>query len=78
VYTPDAAERRIEGEVWVELTVLPNGMPSDVHVIRSLDSRYGLDQQAIKAAQQWRFKPGMRNGVPVSVIVSIAIDFSIR
>jgi TonB family protein len=78
VYTPDAAERRIEGEVWVELTVMPDGSPADVHVIRSLDSRYGLDQQAIKAAQQWRFRPGTRNGKPVPVIVSIAIDFSIR
>jgi TonB family protein len=78
VYTPDAAERRIEGEVWVELTVMPDGTPSDVHVIRSLDSKYGLDQQAIKAAQQWRFKAGTRNGKPVPVIVSIAIDFSIR
>jgi TonB family protein len=78
VYTPDAAERRIEGEVWVELTVMPDGTPADVHVIRSLDSKYGLDQQAIKAAQQWRFKAGTRNGKPVPVIVSIAIDFSIR
>ena len=77
-YTPDAAERRIEGEVWVELTVMPNGVPADVHVVRSLDSRFGLDQQAIRAAQQWRFRPGMKSGKPVPVLVTIAIEFSIR
>jgi len=77
-YTPDAAERRIEGEVWVELTVMPNGVPADVHVVRSLDSRYGLDQQAIRAAQHWRFRPGTKSGKPVPVLVTIAIEFSIR
>jgi TonB family protein len=79
-YTAEAAERRIEGAVWVELVVMPNGQPANVHVIRSLDSRYGLDQQAVRAAQQWRFKPGIRraDNQAVPVIVTIEIEFSIR
>jgi TonB family protein len=79
VYTPDAAAHRIEGEVWVECTVTINGLCSDTRVVRSLDSRYGLDDAAVRAARQWRFRPGRRaNGEPVPVVVSIAIAFSIR
>jgi TonB family protein len=78
VYTPDAAERRIEGEVWVELVVQPDGRPANVRVIKSLDSKFGLDQQAVKAAERWRFRPGTKDGKPVAVLVTIAIEFSIR
>lgn len=78
VYTPDAAERRIEGEVWVECIVNTSGVCTETHVTKSLDSRYGLDQAAVKAAQGWRFRPGMKGGTPVPVIITIAIEFSIR
>jgi TonB family protein len=49
-----------------------------VEIIRSLDSSFGLDQEAIKAAKQWRFRPGMRQGEPVAVLVRIELDFTLR
>jgi protein TonB len=68
---------RIEGNVLLELIVRSNGVPSDIRVIRSLDPG-GLDQEAIRAASQWRFEPGRLNGVPVDVAVSLQVDFHIR
>jgi TonB family protein len=47
-------------------------------VTRSLDKVFGLDEQAIKAASQWRFKPATRLGQPVSVYVTIAVGFTVR
>ena len=53
------------------------GRPTRIRVIRSLDPE-GLDQQAVLAASQWEFEPGRLAGQPVNVVVTIALDFSIR
>ena len=76
-YTDDALRRRIQGTVLLEVIVRANGQPSNVRVVRSLDPG-GLDEQAVGAVQQWRFSPGRLAGVPVDVLVTIALDFSIR
>ena len=50
----------------------------DVQISKSLDAEYGLDQQAIKAAKQWKFKPGTREGTPVAVEVTIEMTFTLK
>ena len=77
-YTSDAMRARIEGEVWLECVVHANGTVGECSITRSLDARYGLDEEAIKAARNWRFAPGTRRGEPVPVLVGIAMEFSIR
>ena len=47
-------------------------------MVRSLDSTFGLDQEAVKAARQWRFVPGMRLGEPVAVRITIELTFTLR
>jgi len=78
VYTGEAMRARIQGAVWVECTVTKAGVCTDTHVVRSLDSKYGLDQEAVTAARKWRFKPGLFQGQPVDVIVLIEIEFRLR
>jgi len=77
-YTADAMRLRIQGSVWVECVVMPDGSVGDARVTRSLDARFGLDDEAIAAAKQWRFRPGTLNGKPVPVVVSIELMFSVR
>jgi protein TonB len=77
-YTSDAMRAKVQGSVWLECVVKPDGSVGDVKVIRSLDSTFGLDLEAIKAARQWRFRPGMRLGEPVPVLVIIQLDFTLR
>jgi protein TonB len=77
-YTSDAVRARIQGVVLVECVVHVNGACSDVHVVRSLDTRFGLDQEAIKAARMWRFVPGTLMGQPVPVIVTIELTFGLH
>ena len=76
-YTAYALRERIQGSVLLELVVQRDGTPRDIRVIRSLD-REGLDREAIVAAEQWRFGPGRRDGVPVDVLVTIVMDFYIH
>jgi len=76
-YTPDAMRRRIQGTVVLEMIVGADGVPYDLRVVRSLDE-HGLDDEAIKAARQWRFNPGRRGETPVDVLVILVIDFHMR
>jgi TonB family protein len=77
-YTPDALRAKVEGTVVLQAVVRTHGRVSNVAVVRSLDARYGLDQQAINAVRQWRFAPGQRLGQPVPVLVRIDIRFSTK
>jgi TonB family protein len=77
-YTSDAMRAKIQGTVLLQCVVRPDGSVSDIQVLRSLDPNFGLDQEAIKAARQWRFRPGMRMGEPVSVLVTIELTFTLR
>jgi TonB family protein len=76
-YIADALRRRRRGRVWVEAVVLPDGSVGDVRVTRSLDTKYGLDEEAVKAARQWRFVPGTKDGVPVAVLITIELAFEL-
>jgi len=77
-YTSDAMRAKIQGTVLLECVVRPDGGVTDIQVLRSLDPTFGLDQEAIKAARQWRFQPGLRMGQPVSVQVTIELTFTLR
>jgi protein TonB len=77
-YTAQAMRAKIQGQVLLECVVMPDGTVSNIKVVRSLDSSFGLDQEAIKAARQWQFAPGTRFGQPVPVLVTIEIAFSLR
>ena len=77
-YTADAMRAKVQGTVLIEAVVLPDGTVGQVQVVRSLDTTFGLDQEAIKAAKQWRFAPGTRMGQPVSVLVTIELTFTLR
>ena len=77
-YTSEAMRAQVQGEVWLEIVVLPDGTVGDVEITRSLDRVFGLDEEAIKAARKWRFKPATRFGEPVAVLVGIALEFNLR
>ena len=77
-YTADAMRAKVQGSVWLECIVMPDGSVGEVKVTRSLDPIFGLDQEAIKAAKMWRFRPGMRQGEAVPVIITIELTFTLR
>jgi protein TonB len=77
-YTSEAMRARIQGAIMVECVVQTSGVCTDIRVKRSFDPAFGLDQEAIKAAAQWRFRPGMLRGQAVPVIVTMEIAFALR
>jgi periplasmic protein TonB len=66
-------KHKVQGICVLGLTVDERGRVRDVHVTRSLDKR--LDQNAVDAVKQWRFRPAMKDGKPVAVLTSVEVDF---
>ena len=77
-YTEEARRAKIQGVVEMAAVVLEDGTVGDVTVTKSLDQQYGLDDEAVKAMQKWRFKPGTKDGKPVAVTISVEMSFSLR
>lgn len=77
-YTAAAMDAHIEGKVLLDVVVLHDGKVGDVKVSESLDMEYGLDTQAVEAARQWLFKPGMKDGKPVAVRVTLEMQFTLK
>jgi protein TonB len=75
-YTADAMRRKVEGTVEVDAVILADGTVGDITVKRSLDP--DLDEEAVKAAKQWRFRPGTKDGDPVAVQVLIELTFRMK
>jgi len=75
-YTEDAKSRGVQGRVEVSAVVKADGTVGDVTVTKSLDP--DLDQQAVSATKQWRFRPGTKDDKPVDVEVSIELTFTLK
>jgi TonB family protein len=72
-YTEEARAAKYQGTVLLFIVVQPDGRATDIRVQRSLG--LGLDEKAIEAVQQWRFKPGEKDGTPVPVQATIEVNF---
>ena len=75
-YTSEAMRAEIEGVVCLEAVVDVNGHVAAVHIARSLDVLNGLDEQAVRALEQWRFTPGFKDGEAVPVLISVQNRFT--
>ena len=72
-YSEEARKAKYSGTVLIQLVVGPDGKASNIKVVRSLG--LGLDEKAMEAVAKWKFKPGMKNGSPVSVRATIEVNF---
>jgi TonB family protein len=75
-YTPEAKAAKIQGKVVIEAIVTAQGRAEDIQVVQPLDA--GLDANAVANVGQWLFKPGMKDGQPVDVAVTIEINFKLQ
>jgi len=74
-YTDEGRKQKINGEVRLEVVFRSDGR---VHVVRVLQGLgYGLDEQAVKAAEQIKFKPALHEGQPVDSMALVHIIFEL-
>jgi TonB family protein len=72
-YTEEARKARFQGMVALSIVVDENGLPRNFKVVKPMG--VGLDEKAIAAVQQWRFKPAQLNGKPVAVLAAVEVNF---
>jgi len=76
-YTTDAMRAGIQGSVLLDGIVEVDGSLGSIRVRRSLDSTHGLDDEAVRAASQWRFVPAAKDGVAVRMAITIELAFKL-
>ena len=75
--TVAALRAKLQGTVLLAAVVREDGTVGDVKVTRSsFNAKYGMNDEAVKAAKQWTFSPAMKDGKPVAVAVSIELAFN--
>jgi TonB family protein len=65
----------VTGEVRLRATVRVDGSVRDVEVVSSTRPGAGLEQAALDAVRQWRYKPATRDGQPVDARLTITMTF---
>ncbi len=85
-FSDQARKKKLGGTCIISMVVDATGTPQDVQVSKSIASTVGpklqsaakgLDENAIKAAKQYRFKPGTYQGKPVPVEIKVEINYLI-
>jgi protein TonB len=74
-FSEEARKAKVAGNVLVYLQVDTSGHPTHVHVLRGIG--LGLDEKAVEAVRQYKFKPAMENGHPVPVEMNVEVNFQI-
>jgi len=72
-YTAEGRSLKVEGDVVIDMVFLANGSVQVNRVISGLG--HGLDEAALRAAQQIKFKPAKRDGQPVDFPARVRIEF---
>jgi len=74
-FSEEARKAKVAGNVLVYLQVDTSGHPTHVRVLRGIG--LGLDEKAMEAVRQYKFKPAMENGHPVIVEMNVEVNFQI-
>ena len=72
-YTAEAKKNKIEGSVTVAIVVDKKGDVVDAKVVKGLG--YGLDENAIIAVKEWKYKPAQKDGEPIAVKMEVPVEF---
>lgn len=74
-YTEEARRGKTQGTCTLMLIVDAAGRTRDIRVVHGLG--LGLDAKAMEAVQRWRFDPALKDGKPVTVQISIEVEFKL-
>jgi TonB family protein len=72
-YSEEARMARVEGTVLVRATIGADGTAQNMQVVKGMG--LGLNEKALQAISQWKFKPGTKDGQAVPVLANIEVNF---
>lgn len=74
-YPPQAQTDRVQGVIIIEAIIDPSGSVANARILRSIPA---LDEAALSAVSRWQFTPPMANGLPVAVMMTVTVNFTIQ
>ncbi len=74
IYPPMAKAAKVQGIVIIEATIDVDGQVTSAKVLRKAPF---LEEAALEAVRQWKFAPALLNGVPVPVIMTVTVNFTL-
>jgi len=74
-YSQEARFAKYSGTVALYVEIGPDGVARNMRIVKGLG--LGLDESAIAAIERWRFRPGTKDGVPVTVAAHIEVNFKL-
>jgi TonB family protein len=72
-YTEEAKKKKIEGTVTIAIVVDKKGDVVDAKVVKGLG--HGLDENAVVAVKEWKYKPAEKDGTPIAVKMEVTVEF---
>jgi TonB family protein len=75
-YPPELIEQNVQGEVILYAVIRADGSVDSIQLVRGIDLQ--LDANAKSALSQWKFRPALKNGIPVDLEAIVHIPFKIR
>ena len=75
-FTDEARAAKYQGTVVLEVIVRADGTPNVTRVVRAVG--LGLDESAINAVRQWRFRPAMHDGQAVDIMLNVEVSFNLK
>ena len=73
-YCEEARKAKLQGTVLLAVLVDTDGKAKKIHLLGPPLGK-GLDEKAIEAVTRWRFKPGNKNGHPITVMATAEVNF---
>ena len=74
-YPMAAKAERTQGTVELEVAISQDGVPTEIQVVRSPSD--DLSASALEAVRQWRYRPTLLNGNPVSILTSVIVHYTL-
>ena len=78
VYPHDARDARAEGKVILQAVIREDGTVGNVEILTHAEGWPSLDEAAIAAVRQRKYRPALKDGRPVSIYFTIRVDFRLR
>lgn len=75
IYPPEARRAKMQGSVIIDATIGPDGKVVATKVVRSIPM---LDEAAVKAVKEREYRPTTVNGMAISIIVTVPINFTLQ
>lgn len=77
-YTQQARANRLQGTIYIEVDIDETGAVTGARTVRAPNPDYGMGDELVRAAQQMRYTPAIKDGVPVKTKLTFPVRLEMK